>query len=311
MPMQNIPNLIKQRNYLQNSIPAMLDLREQLATGVDGIKALQQETQGYHAEEMSQQIGHSESCLQALDAMISSRQKLIIDMEATLKVSRESMLQRDWQSKMPRRDLHLHWHGVDYLAHEEIASRIAVEFTWQCPALLINCHDSDIVETMAGYPQLYLADIDAGRLSKCQERFSLGNINGARTYHIGHEWDDMDLSKLPPNQFGIVIAWYFTEHLSMPYLLDFARKARKVMRPGGRLMFNINDAETSQGAQWAVDGFKHYMTRELITELLREADLNIINCIKTSTSGLMVEAKAPGDLETVKEQPSRFQVKRY
>jgi hypothetical protein len=204
------------------------------------------------------------------------------------------------------------WYELDYVSKNELAARISTVMEWQHPVLIVNVSNKDILSAVTHLTQVYLADTDDNLLNEAKSNFEVGYAeSNLRCYNI-KDYNSLDLSELPQEQFGTVICWYIFERLTMPLIEEALFKFEKLLKPGGTFIFNINNCDTELGARFAVDPpVKSFVTKELLESAVAKTKFTLFSWHDYSPTNTMVELKMPGKLTSFKRKQGKGTIGRY
>jgi hypothetical protein len=204
------------------------------------------------------------------------------------------------------------WTRLDPITRDEVAARLSTIIRWQDPCLIVNVHNLDILSAVTHLTQVYLADDSDTRLEDAKLNFEAGYAeSNVRSYNIGN-YNHMDLSKLPENQFGTIICWYIFERLTLPLIEESLIKFRNLLKPGGRILFNINDCDTELGCKFAViQPSKSFVTRSHMDQIIAKTGLEMEMWHRYGPSNTLVELKMPGTPTSYKRKQGRATIGRY
>jgi hypothetical protein len=204
------------------------------------------------------------------------------------------------------------WTRLDPITRDEVAARLSTIMRWQDPCLIVNVHNLDILSAITHLTQVYLADDSDTCLSDAKLNFEAGYADSnVRSYNIGN-YGNMDLSQLPENQFGIIVCWYIFERLTLPLIEETLIKFRTLLKPGGRVLFNINDCDTELGCKFAViDPSKSFVTRAHMDQIIAKTGLELELWHQIGPAQTLIELKRPGTPTSYKRKQGRATIGRY
>lgn len=177
-----------------------------------------------------------------------------------------------------------------------VESAIGRYISWEYPGLEIGPGDGVWTKHLVGCDPLYLVDTNKEFLTYSIEQFHEDYRRRVRTYTTS----GTDLSMLPQNQFGFVLAWNVFNYLTADLLDLYLSEIIKVLRPGGYCMFSYNNAERAHSAWLVETGYMSYMPKTYLLKLLNKYGFEIIATQDLEEHISWVEIKKPGELTTVK-----------
>lgn len=184
----------------------------------------------------------------------------------------------------------------------DIVNLIREKTDWKFPALEIGPGDGEWTGYLVAADPLYLLDIHQEFLDSTTGKFNEFYRRRLRPYLIGDSVDksDFDLSILPVNQFGFIFSWnvfnYFPEYETKLML----SQCYELLRPGGSMIFSYNNCDLTSCAEFAEQGFRSWMTEEILVKLCKEIGFDIIKHVSPEETFSWIEIKKPGTLKTVK-----------
>lgn len=184
---------------------------------------------------------------------------------------------------------------------EEIVSNIRRYTNPKYPALEIGPGDGYLTEYMVAADPLYLVDIYEEFLNSTKSKFPEQYQRRLRTYQVGGDGvKDVNLSLLPQNQFGFILAWnvfdFFPPDMTQAYL----KECFNVLRPGGSMLFSYNNGEDPVCAAYVETGFKSWMPKTLLLDNVHQLGFEVIDNISKLNGVHWLVIKKPGTLTTVK-----------
>mgnify|MGYP006275284835 CR=1 FL=1 len=259
------------------------------------------------------QIGMYDAILQNLDRVEDLHRKHLEEICNLIGQTQKVLVGRAWytQALSISPETRKEWATMASNEQDELLARLSVNLNWRLPCLVINAYNSEVLQMASASWQLYVADVDDTLLEQAKNNISPGARNTIRTYNIKN-FHDMDLSVLPQAQFGCVVIWQVMERLTLPYIKTTLDEIRKLLRPGGVVLFNVNDCDTVVGSQLATNPVsKSYVTKDLLEPMVQQAGFELRHWIPFNSHSTLVELALPGELKSIKERPGRGLVQRY
>jgi SAM-dependent methyltransferase len=191
----------------------------------------------------------------------------------------------------------------------DIVSRIQLYTSAQYPALEIGPGDGQFTPYMVAGDPLYLVDINREFLDKTLELFPIEYQKRVRTYQIDtHGFGDNDLSNLPQNQFGFVLAIDVMDFYTWDFVSDYLKNIYQVLRPGGVLMFTYNNCEDAYAVNLVERGVRGWATEQDLRQLCHDIGYEIITTKNIPGQTYWAEIRKPGKLETIKIQQAMGEI---
>lgn len=181
---------------------------------------------------------------------------------------------------------------------------------WKFPSLLMNVRDPEWVTKMVAGDPLYLTHHDINRLRELIEGFPDLYQRRLRLY----ETKNRDLSVLPQDQFGFVLAWDIMNYLPLDVIELYVRQVAKLLRPGGTFIFTYNNCDLETQMKLAEEKHDSYCSARWLRKLFADVGLEV-----TDMSDIFLnydfqpyiswaEVKRPGELKTVKAHQAMAQI---
>lgn len=191
----------------------------------------------------------------------------------------------------------------------DIVSIIRRSTSHQYPALELGPGNGQFTQYMVAGDPLYLVDINNEFLVKALEQFPFEYRKRVRPYQIdAHGFGDNDLSGLPQNQFGFVLAIDLMDFYTWDFVADYLKNIYNVLRPGGTLMFTYNNCEDSTAAILVERGLRGWATETSMKETCLDIGYEIAETKNIPGHTYWAVVKKPGNLETIKIQQSMGEI---
>lgn len=187
-------------------------------------------------------------------------------------------------------------------ARSEIIVKIRSYTDWKYPSLEIGPGDGVWTEHLVAADPLYIVDVFPEFIESTLSKFNPVYRNRVRPYilksHSGPE--SFDLSVLPQNQMGFVFAWNVFDYMPLQETTAYLKSIYNVLRPGGVAMFSFNNCNVPQCVEYMEQGFRAWMTSELLTKTCSDLGFEIIEVRNCDETVYWIEIRKPGELKTVK-----------
>ena len=220
------------------------------------------------------------------------------------------------QNLLVSNDTREKFHVTDYMLNEIVVGT-GLPDIWKFPTCIVNAQFNFMVEQVLAGDVVYLVDVDSDIIQK-----QIANVNLAIQARMrGHkidEWHNLDFSQytsatithnrwgLPLGQIGIVLVSGIFERFNLETISTALNQLKPLLRPGGKIFFTVNNADSPAGATNVASKTNGYVTESRLRKLVEENQLvfkswkNVI----TQTFAL-VEIAAPGMLQSSKYLASR------
>jgi len=205
---------------------------------------------------------------------------------------------------------------------EELVSEFNAPDLWKYPVACINIQHRGVLDMLIPAGLIYLVDTDPTLLEHAlddEDRMVMARIKPHRL----QGWTHMDFSQnitrvranlrwgLPLGQMSHVICWNLFERFTYEVAAKNLSIIRQLLRPGGKVVFSINDADSVVGAQAVAGNTSSYMTQGLVSQLVAAAGLELVSCRAVEGDNVrMVVAKMPGTLTSLKTHMPRGLIKK-
>jgi len=201
------------------------------------------------------------------------------------------------EDKLPKSPL------FDLEIESKIESTIAKFNSHLYPSLQINPREKKWIDCMTSADPLYLTSHNYEELINLIQDYPKLYQNRLRLYKILNR----DFSILPQNQFGYVLCWNNFYHLSHEKIEQYLQEIFKLLRPGGNFMFNYNNSDLKECAEYVDHERYAYMSFKLLKKIINKFGFELVNYHDLETKNnnnpylSWVELKKPGKLQTVKK----------
>jgi SAM-dependent methyltransferase len=179
----------------------------------------------------------------------------------------------------------------------------------QYPALELGPGNGQFTQYMVAGDPLYLVDINQEFLEKAPNQFTFEYRKRIRTYQIdAHGFGDNDLSCLPQNQFGFVLAIDLMDFYTWDFVSDYLKNIYNVLRPGGTLMFTYNNCEEFSAVISVERGLRGWATETDMKKTCIDIGYEIVETKNIPGHTYWAVVKKPGNLETNKIQQAMGEI---
>jgi len=185
---------------------------------------------------------------------------------------------------------------------EIVISRIYRYVDWRYPALEIGPGDGFFTEEMSAGDPLYIVDVHQEFLDATKNRFNeFYATRRLRSYLLEYNYD---LSMLPQEQMGFVLAWNLFNYFPLEAIKDYLIEIKKVMRPGGYMLFSYNNSERWQNAEMVENLFMCHTPKHMLVPMVESLGFNVVATYDYDPTVCWIEIQKEGELKTSKAHQS-------
>ena len=231
----------------------------------------------------------------------------------------------DYFEKYLQIDKHTRKHWVilsNYYLNELIVELSMIPDIWKYSVGCINVQHFGVIDLLFQANYVYLIDDDQELLDSTIEKIDLGARIRAKPYRL-QGFNDLDFETnlgrirtelrwgIPKNQLALVVCPNVFERYTIDHMKVQLQKIKNLLRPGGKIIFNVTNAQTPTGAKDVVMRTTSFVTKGLIQDLLESIGMTLEkwNSVNNMTS-MMVVAKNEGVLQSPFFKPSRGMIKK-
>lgn len=190
---------------------------------------------------------------------------------------------------------------------------------WKYPACCINAQHPVLVEVLRSADLLYLVDCNPDLFTQHIDT-STNRVKTQRLFEFNGMLDlDKYLSRvsqhtrwgIPEGQMAIVLCWHLFERYTLEVMEEQMLNIKKLLRPGGRFIFSVNNASSIAGAKMVSLRSASFANKEMIQDLCQRVGLIFEKWEPiVGVTFALVSARLPGELHSVKTQASRGIIKK-
>ena len=177
--------------------------------------------------------------------------------------------------------------------------RLGLYNNWQKPALQIHPLFGQVTDFIKGNDPLYIMDITDKMLFYVKTLWTEQYQRRLR-YYTFNQSDDKPFNELPYNQFGLVIAVNYYDYIPIGTIKTHMEDIFNLLCPGGVTIFTYNNCSIPEGVEKVEKNYKSYVPKELLEQLLVETGYQIIKHVDAYGLVYWVEAKKPGEIESIR-----------
>lgn len=241
-----------------------------------------------------------------VDQARARRQKVLDEIEVRIDTLGQQYLERDPEiyNDHKRRTVEFNRQynllGLNDDVDQLVRARIGRSVSWQYPGLEIGPGDGEFTKRLVACDPLYLVDVHQEFLDSTMSQFNQAYQRRLRPYLV----KETDLSVLPQNQFGFVLAWNVFNYLPLGMIEQYLINIYGVLRPGGTVMFSYNNSEKFvRSARWTETGHMSYAPRKLVVPKAEKIGYTVSGEFDFWPEVSWLELTKPGQLSTVKAHP--------
>jgi hypothetical protein len=209
---------------------------------------------------------------------------------------------------------------------QETMVELVAEFNqpdvWKYPVACINAQHTGVLDILLPAKLIYLVDADQEYLDGAYAA-EHAQVQARVKKHKLQSWNELDFASnitrvrqnlrwgLPTAQMSHVFCWNLFERYTYHVAVKNLAVIKTILRPGGKVIFGVNNADSVIGAQAATSNTSSYMTHDMVMKLLHEVQLELVSYRRVIGDNVcMVVAKASGDLHSLITHPARGLVKK-
>lgn len=186
---------------------------------------------------------------------------------------------------------------------EIVKSRIYHYVDWRYPALEIGPGDGLFTEEMSAGDPLYIVDVHQEFLDSTKKRFNEFYATRRLRSYLTHQ-SQYDLSMLPQEQMGFVLSWNVFNYFPLEAIKSYLKEIKKVVRPGGTVMFSYNNSDRWQGAEMVENAFMCHTPKHMLLPMIESLGFTVTASYDYDPTVSWVEIIKPGRLSTCKAHQS-------
>ena len=180
------------------------------------------------------------------------------------------------------------------------------------PGLEIGPGDGYWTKHMVAADPLYLVDINKEFLDSSCSQFNETYQRRVRRYLLNNDGiSPNDLSILPANQFGFVLAINVFDFFTLDFSTEYIKQVFGILRPGGTFIFTYNDCSHHKSAKLVELGFKGWATESEMISICQSVGFEVTESESKEDSVQWLEIKKPGTLSTVKTHQALGEICSY
>lgn len=214
------------------------------------------------------------------------------------------------------RNVREHWVLYQSVLDHVLLESSMIKDRWKYPAVCINAQHSELIDAMLAYELLYLVDTDRDILEKQHEVFDDGGNLRLKQHPIA-SFAELDFNSetlpiprglkfgVPLGQMAMVVAPNIFERFPAETVKIVLDQIKPLLRPGGKIVFNVFDAESPSVAQLMHEGLASGVTQGQIANIAQELGLEVRGWKRALANDFVVVVLGlPGELKSIKVKSS-------
>lgn len=188
---------------------------------------------------------------------------------------------------------------IDSISSVLLKSRLDHKVSWQYPGLIFRPKHAVYLEGLVAADPMYWVDTDQDLLDSVGNLFSPEYQRRICKYVLP-DAEQVDLSSLPAEQFGLVYACWFLNFRSLPVIEQYLTQVFKLLRPGGQFVFTYNNCDTHSGILRFDRHGGCYTPSRLLTAMAKRIGYEIEYNFSDSRGLSWIELRRPGQLSSIR-----------
>lgn len=311
MNIKRFPILAEMRRYINDvrPLPSVADLKQD----VQGLMGTMPE----YTEMLQQQVDLVDRAVSDFESISDN----IADMKKEIDAEYNEILaylssQKQFVDNLAiSRSVREHWVLYPSVMESIMVEASMIRDQWKYPATCINAQHYDLIDTLLAFELLYLIDIDKTVLSKQQKAIDDGGSNRLK-HHPIVDFESLEFASetsiasdmkfgVPLGQMAMVVAPNIFERITPEVSKTVLGQIKTLLRPGGKIVFNLFDAESPTVAQLMVDGVCSGYTQGQMAAIANELGLVVQSWRRVLANNfIVVVLTMPGELHSVKVKSS-------
>jgi hypothetical protein len=209
-----------------------------------------------------------------------------------------------------------HWVMYPSVLDHILVESSTIKDQWKYPAVCINAQHFDIVNTLLAFDLLYIVDTDRTLLDQQYNAVDEGTTNRLKKHPV-FKFEDLDFASqvlptpnglkfgVPAGQMAMVAVPNVFERFPAETIKQVLTKIKPLLRPGGKIVFNVFDAESPGIAKLMSEGTCAGITKNQMNSIAYELGLVVRLWQRVLANDFVVVVLAlPGELHSAKVKPS-------
>lgn len=179
-------------------------------------------------------------------------------------------------------------------------NRITRYTNWKYPAMVIRPGLEDYVNDMVACDPLYLVDEQYDLLAPVINQQNEVYQRRLRPYVINERQGGEILTRLPNNQFGLIVAYNFFNFRPLEVIRQYLTELYEKLRIGGVLIMTINDCDRDKGVMLVEQHFACYTPGNMIIDLAKSIGYEVEFVWHNHGPATWIELRRPGELTSLR-----------
>ena len=179
-------------------------------------------------------------------------------------------------------------------------ARLGVYADWQSSGMIIRPGREDWIKHLVALDPLYILDQDLDLLRPALKNFPELYQSRLRKYLINERSDQPMLKRVPDNQIGMCLVYYFFNFRPMEVIKQYLTEIFTKLRPGGLLFLTFNDCDNEKAVKLVEQHFCCYTPGSMIQDLSRSLGYDVVFEHAIDGASTWLELRKPGDFSTLR-----------
>lgn len=209
----------------------------------------------------------------------------------------------------------------NWVMYSSVLDHILVEASmikdqWKYPAVCVNAQHINLINTLLSFDLLYMVDPDRTILDQQHDAVEDGVKNRLKKHPV-FNFEDLDFASqthatpnglkfgVPLGQMAMVAVPNVFERLPADTTKRVLEQIKPLLRPGGKIVFNVFDAKSPSIAQMMSEGICAGITQHQLYSIANELGLIVRSWQRVLANNFVVVVLAmPGELHSAKVKSS-------
>ena len=194
---------------------------------------------------------------------------------------------------------------------QDIIGQIFTRYTDpRFPVLQINGCNGVFTKYLVAAEPVFILDWNQQSVDNILGLFNPVYQNRLCVYKIDVNLDFFsdNIYRLPYKQFNFILIWDVVNFMEESQFKSFLTKLLKLVRPGGKIIFNYNNCNKQAPADLYNRKIRSYQTEESIIQLVEASNFIVSNVVNYNENIDWIEIKSSGSLYTLKKQSVLYQL---
>jgi hypothetical protein len=209
-----------------------------------------------------------------------------------------------------------HWVMYASVLDHILVESSMIKDQWKYPAVCINAQHIDLVNTLLAFDLLYMVDADWTMLDQQYNAVEDGVKNRLKKHRVV-DFEDLDFASqthpspnglkfgVPLGQMAMVAVPNIFERFPAETTKQVLEQIKPLLRPGGKIVFNVFDAKSPSVAQLMSEGVCSGITQDQLNSIANELGLVVRSWQRVLANDFVVVVLAmPGELHSAKVKSS-------